>query len=195
MAYQIPRTVQSLLNIDNQVFNSLTRKELAQVVSKLSSAANKRIVRFQQAKESSPALRQVYNSGGKFSVKGKDLNQLRAEYVRVRNFMKSATGDLKSWRKQKKLIIERMRKDGVELTEGQFDKFWKLYETLKDIHPEVAEKNLRYEVYRELSRTLVANEGDMDKTLEQMSEKISEIYERQQEDMRDEKGVSGFFAL
>lgn len=76
--------------------SEMTRQELAKECYKLNSKLNKRIKRLEQATKKdgilSPALKSVQDSGGKFSAKGKTLNELRKEYARAKAFEKMETG-------------------------------------------------------------------------------------------------------
>lgn len=66
-------------------------------VSRLASMANKRLVRLENnGFEDSPAYRQWVESGGKkFSVRGKDYNELQKELARVRQFTQAKTSTIR----------------------------------------------------------------------------------------------------
>ena len=87
--------VKEILNLSDVQINKMSRRELAQVTSILSSAANKRIARIEKAGVTSPAVSNIKKHDGKFSVKGKNTNQLRSEFARARNFMQNATSSVK----------------------------------------------------------------------------------------------------
>ena len=87
--------VKEILNLSDVQINKMSRKELAQVTSILASAANKRIARIEKAGVTSPAAANVKAHDGKFSVKGKNTNQLRGEFARARNFMSNVTSTVK----------------------------------------------------------------------------------------------------
>ena len=87
--------VKEILNLSDVQINKMSRKELAQVTSILASAANKRIARIEKAGVTSPAVSNIKKHDGKFSVKGKNTNQLRSEFARARNFMQNATSSVK----------------------------------------------------------------------------------------------------
>lgn len=74
-----------------QDYQSLKRE-----VSRLSSMANKRLVRLENnGFEDSPAYKQWIESGGKkFSVRGKDYNELQKELARVRQFVNAKTSTI-----------------------------------------------------------------------------------------------------
>lgn len=66
-------------------------------ISRLVSLANKRLVRLEKAGlESSPAYQKWVDSGStKFSVKGKDHNQLQQELSRLKTFIESETSTVR----------------------------------------------------------------------------------------------------
>lgn len=70
---------------------------LKREVSRLTSMANKRLVRLENnGFEDSPAYKQWIESGGeKFSVRGKDYNALQKELARVRQFVNAKTSTIR----------------------------------------------------------------------------------------------------
>ena len=136
-------SVQDILNMDINTFNKLNASDLRKVVGRLVSAGNKRLRSFERANERSPATRHVAKSGGKFSTKGKDLNALRSEYTRAKNFMQAKTGTRKGWKQVKRETIAGLKKHGVEIAESKFDDIWTAYEDLKELSPEVANRGLK----------------------------------------------------
>lgn len=66
-------------------------------VSRLASMANKRLVRLENhGFEDSPAYQHFVASGGeKFSVRGKDYNELQKELARVRQFVNAKTSTIR----------------------------------------------------------------------------------------------------
>lgn len=172
------RSVKDILSMDLSEFNKMKTRELRQLTTQLVSAGNKRIARFQKAGESSPALRYIEESGGKFSVAGKNLNQLRKEFMRIKGFYESETGSLRDWHRTERQTVESLSKSGVNITSGQMDVFWRSYEALKEQDPSIAEKNLKYEILSEISDVL----GDPDvntveDVLSRMQDLITETYE------------------
>ena len=75
-----------------QDYQSLKRE-----VSRLASMANKRLVRLEKnGFEDSPAYKHWIESGGeKFSVRGKDYNELQKELARVRQFVNAKTSTIR----------------------------------------------------------------------------------------------------
>ena len=188
-------TVQDILNMDNATFNKLSTSDMRKVVGRLVSAGNKRLRSFERAGESSPATRHVAKSGGSFSTKGKDLNALRSEYTRAKNFLQSKTGTRKGWKQVKKETISGLKKHGVQMNEKQFDKVWKAYEDLKELSPEVANRGLKYSVLKDVADMVIDDNKSADEIATAIHENLSQIYEQQAGLENGVDGVSGFFEI
>ena len=188
-------TIQDILNMDNKTFNSINTSDMRKVVGRLVSAGNKRLRSFERAGESSPATRHVEKSGGLFSTKGKDLNALRAEYTRTKNFLQAKTGTRKGWKQVKMEITAGLRKQGVEMTEKQFNDVWKAYEDLKELSPEVANRGLKYSVLKDVADMVADNNKSADEIATALHENLSSIYEDQAGLEHGVDGVSGFFEI
>lgn len=188
-------SVQDILNMDNETFNKLSTSDMRKVVGRLVSAGNKRLRSFERAEERSPATRHVAKSGGAFSTKGKDLNALRSEYTRAKNFLQSKTGTRKGWKQVKRETISELKKHGVQMTEKQFDKVWKAYEDLKELSPEVANRGLKYSVLKDVADMVTDESKSADEIATALHENLSQIYEEQAGLENGVDGVSGFFEI
>ena len=125
-------TIDELLNLDIGDVSKLNRQELAKVVSKLGSASNKRVKRFNEKGVETPATRGLQRSGGNISVKGKTANQLRAEYVRAKTFLTAKTSTSKGFKKIKKDFETRI---GGALSPEETKTFWSAYNKLYELEP------------------------------------------------------------
>ena len=188
-------SVQDILNMDNSTFNKLTASEMRKVVGRLVSAGNKRLRSFERVGESSPATRHVARTGGAFSTKGKDLNALRSEYMRAKNFLQAKTGTRKGWAKTKRETIEGLRKQGVEMSENLFNDVWQAYEDLKELSPEVATRGLKYSVLKAVVDMVTGENKSADEIATALHENLSRIYEEQAGLEYGAGGVSGFFEI
>lgn len=184
-------TINDIMNMDAKTFNKLNKEDLRKITGRLVSAGNKRLRSFEKARETTPATRHIEKSGGAFSTKGKNLNELRSEYVRAKNFLQSETGNRKGWNKVKKDTIESLKKRGVEIGVKDFDTLWKAYEKLKEIDPSVAVKNMKYKVLDSISE--MTDDFNVDDIVEKMTARITEIYE--DNNGGNDGGVSGFFEI
>lgn len=188
-------SIQDILDMDINTFNRLNTPDLRKVVGRLVSAGNKRLRSFERVGEISPATRYVEKSGGRFSAKGKDLNALRAEYARAKNFLQSKTGTRKGWKQVKNATIAGLKKHGVEMTESQFNEVWKAYEELKELSPEVASRGLRYTVLKEVADMVTDAHKSADEIAMALHDNLSQIYEGQEGLNNGFDGVSGFFEI
>lgn len=115
-------------------FVKARRDQMAQIVSRVVSTANKRINQLSKSKigQSSPAYQQVKNMSpsGKFSVRGKDFNQLRHTLKEAKEWLNYKTSTTKGWKE----VRARIREDvGMNFdTTYKSKKFWKAYRILHE---------------------------------------------------------------
>ena len=139
------RSTNSLLNMSMREFAGLTKTQLRQVVSRLADTANKRVKRLQGAKVESLAARQVSQSGGKFSTRGKGLDELRAEYLREKSFLTSPTSTVKGAKSVESEAIKAMRDIyGEDLRGVDLRKLLNDFYKLQDYDEEFQAQKLRY---------------------------------------------------
>lgn len=154
------------INYTTRQLLSMTRSEMAKVVSKLASAANKRLKRIELAglKDYSSAYRYVMSSGGKFSVKDKTKDELLLEYKRVKGYLspQRATSTVRGTRKVKEENEQKVA-DRLGVTfknEKESKDFWQAYNKYADSH--------RSDVYNQGSDTiqrLIAQRVEQGKSL------------------------------
>ena len=128
--------VNDLLSKDWNEIKGMSRKELGKIITQLSSAANKRIRRFEAKNEVSPAVRYA-EKGGKFTGRGKNLNQLRSEYVRIKNFMQQGTSSLRQWEKVKRDTVNTLHDMGVDVPKEDIAEVMKAYGHVKEEFPDM----------------------------------------------------------
>lgn len=139
------RSTDSLLNMSMREFAGLSKTQLRQVVSRLADTANKRVKRLQGAGVESLAARQVSQSGGKFSTRGKGIDELRAEYLREKSFLSSPTSTVKGARETEKEAINAMMNIyGDDLRGVDVRKLLNDYYKLQDYDEEYQAQKLRY---------------------------------------------------
>ena len=85
----------SIPNFDNKVDRL---KYLKKEANRLASMANKRVKRLEQNNlTNAPAYQQYIASGGRFSVRGKDYNQLQQEISRLHSFINAQTSTVRGY--------------------------------------------------------------------------------------------------
>lgn len=189
-------SVTDILNMDIRDFNKLGISDLRKVVGRLVSAVNKRIRRFMKSGISTPATRALEKSGGMLSTKGKDLNQLRTEYARGKDFLNMETSSRKGYEEVQKKTVETLKGRGVDVTTEELDDIFEVYGRLKEIDPSVGVILSSSQVIGEISK--LDNTQDVQTRIMQAKERYNELYEENQEQFgRDVTlyGVSGFFEI
>ena len=130
----------SILNMNWDDINKLSRTELAQLTSRVVSVANKRIVRLEKTKlgKQSFAYQTYKEQGRKFSVRGKNTNQIKNELSNAMRFVRMKTSTVKGWTEYR----EQMEKRLSDATDGEsinwsnrtWSKYWKVYRRFEESH-------------------------------------------------------------
>ena len=81
-----------------------------QMLTRLVSAANKRIARMEKGGETSTALQQVKATGGKFSSRGKSGEELQKEFSRIKTFLETPTSTIREVRAEKRKSAKAQQK-------------------------------------------------------------------------------------
>lgn len=125
-------TIKDIMEIDPDDLLKMNRQELASITNRLISASNKRIRRLEQTSlgRTSPAyVSASKRDNGIFSIRGKDLNQVRHVFARAKGFLSMKTSTVGGWREVREDVENRL---GGEMTEYESKKFWKSYRELEE---------------------------------------------------------------
>lgn len=176
------KSSKEILDISIEEFQGLSRKELGKYVTQLSSAANKRIRRLEESDIMTPALDIAQQSGGNFTGKGKDINELRAEFMRIKKFMESKTSSKRGYTRYKNEFFKRVqasKKVQSEFTNDDLRDFWRLYNEFPTIETFVKGSDISikfiFDVYvknKELDKAALMNI---------VNDKLKSFYESQQQ--------------
>lgn len=184
-----------ILNISAVDFSKLTKPQLRSAVQTLSATANKRLKALAQKGMTTPSAQQAEKGGGKFSTRGKNLNQLRSEFFRAKNFLESKTSTLRGYKNFVKENIEKLKEKGVNVTPEQFNKFWQTYNRLKEVNPYIEQASFKYHILQKISDEMIDEDIDIDKIIADMSKEIDMLYEEQELMDYENRGVSDFFRI
>lgn len=133
-------SIEDIMNMDWDRLNRLSDTEMRQLTSRLVSASNKRIRRLEKTSRgtSSLAYQTVELRGRDFSVRGKNINQVRNEFKITKHFLQMKTSTVKGWKKYRSQIEERTgyATEGESLNWGEptWKKYWKVYRRFDEIH-------------------------------------------------------------
>ena len=208
------KTVKQILDMPYYDLKKLTDSELKVLVGRLVSAGNKRVRRYQAKKgelpnagsrrkttqtESGQTTTQQDYEKRKFSTVGKDRTELFEEFKRAKNFMKaqtsSLTGEKSVKRESQKMIKENF---GITVSDTDYDIYWKAFDRLKELHPEVDERNYKYTILAHMDKMLEQRKGKPYKSYKTFAraieKKLQQIYE-ENESVKNANGTSGFFEV
>ena len=194
------KSVEELVHMSASDVKSYDRSNLARIVTKLNSAANKRLKRLEQAGYSTPAMRAAkVGNGKKFSVAGKSLKQLRAEYIRVSNFLKAETSTIKGYKKFLGGIKKSFENRGVKIqggtkeTQDFIDRETRIIDWLKERNPLIYESGYKYEAITKINDYL--SNGNLSELAikRRLNKWLEKTYEQQQRDSSID--TSNFFDI
>lgn len=187
------KSIKDILSMTPQELNSMDISDLRRTVGRLVSAGNKRVRRFTNKGESSPAVDKLMRSGGLLSTAGKNINQLRMEFARARNFLTSEVSTRRGWARVQKQTINALQKNGVNIDKKDFNVFWKAYENVKEKNPEIANKALKYSAMKEVAEVVSEKKySDAEDITNMIKKRLESSYENMQEDERNATGISDF---
>lgn len=120
----------------------LTESQLRKEVQQLADAANKRAKRMQNADMWSPAEKGRERSGaGMFSTRGKNYNQLQAEFKRAKQYLESKTSTIAGAKEFRQNVLDATNERlGVNMSEKEADTFWK---TMGKVYEQVPEMTMQ----------------------------------------------------
>lgn len=195
------KSVNQLVHLSATQIKGYDRQNLARIVTKLNSAANKRVTRLEKAGYNTPAMRSAkVDKGQRFSVAGKNLKQLRAEYIRVSNFLKSDTSTKKGYESFLKKMQKAFSDKGVKIggggdkaTQDFIQKETKIYDWLKERNPIIEESGYKYEAMKLISEYVSQDNLSELAIKRRMSKWIKKTYEEEQK--RKYIDTSNFFDI
>lgn len=179
-------------NYTKQEITADRLKELKAEVSKKASMANKRIKRLEnKGMTNNPAYRnwEQYNNGQKFSVKGKDYNQLQQELSRVNSFINAKTSTIRG---TNKVLKEIASNTGIKYNKvGElYEKSAKFFELASKVGQYMKNVNMSGQAmgYQKLWQTineyteskgidLSGDNVDVDQFIKEISDLTSKLYE------------------
>ena len=130
-------SIRDIMDIDLDVFNKLSERELRQITSRLVSASNKRIRSFEKKGIESPAVRNL-GMKNKFSIKfPKGMKNTRgkviSEFARARNFLTGKTSTLSGYKEYLKNVREEVETAvGRPVTAGEIGKAFSILHKMQE---------------------------------------------------------------
>ena len=189
------KSIGDISNMSIEELNAMDRPTLAKAVSRLASAANKRLKRFEGFELESPATKSVEKSGGKFGTRGKTLNQLRSEFIRAKNFLGNKTSTIKGYKQFKKDFFDRVEaKTDVrkELSDSELNRYWDIYSKCANLQPFVEGSPKLQKIVFDIF--IKHQDEDSEDILTRVQQKF-DIWYKEQQEIENEFDTSTFFRV
>lgn len=200
-------SIQQIMNIDLNTFNSLKESDLRHITSRLVSAGNKRIRRLEKLDINSPAYQSLGNNK-RFSTKldtsvssQQRVNRLRQEFSRIRSFLTSKTSTARGYQSFKKETFKRLSRE-LNMSEKtikknlDIDRLFKLHHEMQKtgIIPSYRGSQGSLQARNMIAEILVRNPNMTDDELKDYFENAFEDWYEQKEleDIEDETDESDF---
>lgn len=123
-------------SLDISDFSKLTYKELREATSTLSSVANKRVERLENAGFKNSIAYANYSqgkTGGKrFGIENKNRQEVEIEYRRLRNFLTSKSSTLTGARAERTKVLNTLGLGNENITDRQYNQITRALSRLKD---------------------------------------------------------------
>lgn len=165
------QSLQSILDLDPYKLMAMPTSDLRKVVTRLNSAANKRLKRLEGTL--TPATLAAKRGGGNFSVKGINTpEQLRNAYIRVRGFLADPTSTKTGMKSLYDDFKEVLNAEGYEVTTRDIEKLVGLHDTLRNKDKSKEEK---YKALQDSAQILGEEVKDVAKVLWDMEAYFHDI--------------------
>ena len=172
------KSITDIMNMDISEFLSLEKPQLRQAVSRLADAANKRIKRLEEKEIFTPALFEIRHSGGKLSTKGKDLMQLRSEFMRATGFLKNEYSTVKGASGLMSDVQRNLLKYGISADLEDVQNLTKLYVQLEEKDPAMRARILKSHVNGEKLNLYISNtDKSTDEIIDNVMNAINSVLE------------------
>lgn len=191
-------TIQNIIDMDWETLNSLTGTEIRQVTSRLVSASNKRLRRLEKATrgKSSFAYQKVESRGRDFSIRGKDINQVKQEFKLAKQFLQYKTSTVKGWKQYRTKMEQRTgyatSGESINWSDKTWSKYWKVYRRFEETHGGTYKKGDSDRIQRML--TEIMNSSDKRKSADSFQRMIEDYYNDMYESEED-YDVDDYFDL
>lgn len=191
--------LKDILQIMPEDINKMNQKDITQVVNVLNRTAKNRVKSLKSHGYNTPAMQGLERSK---SGKGKptNLNEYRAEYKRLMNFINAKSSTVRGAQEIEAAFQDVIdsaigKNEEWEMTEFQEKKFWDMYNKLDKLHPELtAPQGGSQEVREKLIQTYEEHKGwSKQKIIDAAIEKLYEEYEKKEAAEYEEQELESSF--
>ena len=173
-----------MTEIDLDTLNRMSRSELSKVVSRMSDVSKKRLKTLEKNETYTPAYYGLKEKSmnGDLSVKGKNINELRAMYKQQKSFLTAKTSTMKGAERVKQAEAERLgvtfdSKDSANAFWQQYNKFIETAEGKQAVYNKGSN-----DVQQQIADMVVNQQMEEEAILQQLQEMYEDDFEDDIED-------------
>lgn len=181
---------------------TIDRSKVRRHVSRQADKANKRLRRLEKNDlTSSPAYQKFLEEGGqKFSVKGKDWNEIQRELSRINKFLDSKTSTIRGLNNTLKEMAANigMKYSSLRELQSKSNKFFELASKVEqylrkmdDIASAIGYQKI-WEAINEYTEREEVNLAETEKSIEDMTEDVSDLVKGLQKGEHRKSGIADF---
>lgn len=161
-------SIKDVMSMDMKKFECYSLREQKEIVSRLASAANKRLKKFEDKGIVNPAVLSMNMGGGKISVKGKDEQSLKEEYFRAKTFLKSKFSTQKGYKDYLSKLEESLKVPNKGIHKGMdysltYATAFAYYDILQETSPKIQNIKDKYKIAEKIAEYI--EEGKDERTI------------------------------
>lgn len=169
-------------------FEKMKRDEFIKQIQPTIDAANKRLKRLEQSQLLSPAYDSVINSGGKFSLKGKDRNAVLKEASRAIAFMNMDTSTLQDAKRYEENFARKLSNKAQNISKDQRKVLFNAFRKIEQISPVGLNLYGSDRLIRMLGDEITDENYNFESTMQKALKELEEEYEKIQAENMEELG-------
>lgn len=177
-------SIDDIMNKDWSDLAKLNLTDLKALTQRLVSASNKRLKRLESSNvgDYSGALQRRKKSVGEFSTKGKNINELRSEFRKAKNFLQSKTSTIAGTRKTINIISKKITGSGLNETQGfksarTYKRFWNLYHILEETQSGLISITIGSAEAQKIVYDAMKNNRSNAGAIQEVNDRLDELYE------------------
>lgn len=149
-------SIKDIMKMDMNKFDKYNLREQREIVSRLASAANKRLKKFEEKGIVNPATLHMKLEGGKISVKNKDIDALKEEYFRAKKFLSSTFSTQKGYKEYINKLDKALKTDVKGIYKGMkysltYATAFSYYDLLQDLSPKIQNIRDKYTITEKIA--------------------------------------------
>ena len=166
-------------------FDKMRRDELAKAMQPTIDAANKRLKRLQGMKTLSPALNAVMESGGNFSFRGKNRNEVLKEASRAISFVNMKTSTVSGAKSFESNFARKLSNKSQNISNDQRKVLFDAFRKLEQMSPVGLNVYGSDKLVRMLADEVVDEKFSFEQTMQRALDELNREYEQFQRENDD----------